>query len=239
MTAPVPPPATIEIAGHRGAAGLHPENTLPGFVAALDLGCPWIECDVQVSRDGVPMVIHDPTLERTTNGHGPVSAHTRAELAALDAGHGAGVPALEEVVALARGRARLLCEIKDPAAAAASVGVVRNGGMADATTFISFQWDALAEVRALLPGAAVAPLSHTGDPAILDAARDLCAVAVDVNYQILSFAFAAAVHEAGLRLYTYTPNTVRALTALAAMGVAIATTDRPDLLLPAHVEFSD
>jgi glycerophosphoryl diester phosphodiesterase len=232
-------PPRIEIAGHRGAAGLHPENTLPAFQAALDLGCPWVECDVHASRDGEAVVIHDATLERTTNATGPVNARTRAELAGLDAGHGAGVPALAEVAALARGRARLLCEIKDPAAVDPAVAALQSAGIAEATTFISFQWDALAAVRRVLPGAAVAPLAHTPDPAILDAARELGAVAVDVNYQVVSFAFAAAVHEAGLALYTYTPNTVRALAALAALGVDIATTDRPDLLLPAAAALPD
>lgn len=229
----------IQIAGHRGAAGLRPENTLPGFALALDLGCPWIECDVHASRDGEAVVIHDATLERTTDATGPVGARTRAELAAIDAGGGAGVPALEEVVALARGRARLLCEFKDPAAVAPAVAAVRAGGLADGTVFISFQWDTLAEARRLLPGAAVAPLSHTPDPAILAAAKELRAVAVDVNYQVISFAFVSMAREAGFPVYTYTPNTARALAALAAMGVALATTDRPDLLIPARPVFTD
>jgi glycerophosphoryl diester phosphodiesterase len=74
------------IIGHRGASGSAPENTRAGAIQARKLGCRWIEIDVQLSADSVPVVIHDHTLERTTNGHGPVAAANAAQLAALDAG---------------------------------------------------------------------------------------------------------------------------------------------------------
>src|SRR5919199_4154952 len=76
----------VSVVGHRGAMGHCPENTLASFARALELGADWIECDVHLSRDGVPVVIHDETLDRTTSGHGPVHAHTLAELKRLDAG---------------------------------------------------------------------------------------------------------------------------------------------------------
>jgi glycerophosphoryl diester phosphodiesterase len=73
--------------GHRGAAGLAPENTMPSFALAVALGAPYLELDVHGSRDGKVMVIHDSTLERTTNGTGAIAAHTCEELTALDAGY--------------------------------------------------------------------------------------------------------------------------------------------------------
>jgi len=73
--------------GHRGAAGLAPENTLPSFALGLALGADVLELDVHASRDGVIVVTHDPTLERTTNGQGAVRDHTSYDLQRLDAGH--------------------------------------------------------------------------------------------------------------------------------------------------------
>src|SRR5437016_11481927 len=76
----------IQIVGHRGAAGVAPENTLPSFEAAWAAGVGWVETDVHLTRDGVPILLHDATLDRTTTGHGPVSAVTWEDLRAVDAG---------------------------------------------------------------------------------------------------------------------------------------------------------
>jgi glycerophosphoryl diester phosphodiesterase len=222
----------LEIAGHRGAAGLRPENTLAGFRRALELGCPWVECDVHATRDGHVVVIHDATLERTTNGRGNVGDHTLAELRRLDAGGGEAIPTLEEVLTLVKGRARFLCELKDPNAVEAAVAAVAAHKMVDTTVFISFQWDALRKTHALLPGAAVAPLTLEPDPVIVDAAVDMGAVAVDLYFRVIHPGLVERIREAGLALYTFTPNTPRLLYAMAALGVDVVTTDRPDWLLP-------
>src|SRR5262249_58031131 len=75
-----------EVIAHRGASGTCPENTLPAFRRAVEVGAPMIELDVQLTRDGYPVVIHDRTLDRTTSGRGAVRRRTLAEIAALDAG---------------------------------------------------------------------------------------------------------------------------------------------------------
>ncbi len=81
------PGSTPRVFGHRGAAGLAPENTLPSFALGLALGADVLELDVHASRDGVIVVIHEPTLERTTNGIGPVRESTLDRLQQLDAGY--------------------------------------------------------------------------------------------------------------------------------------------------------
>ncbi len=88
------------VIGHRGAAAHAPENTRAGFRKARALGCRWVEFDVRLAANGGLAVIHDATLERTTNGQGRVADHTITELAALDPGDGAGVPSLAEVLEL-------------------------------------------------------------------------------------------------------------------------------------------
>lgn len=96
--------STIVNYAHRGASAVAPENTMPAFIEAQNQGADGIECDIQITRDGVPVVIHDESLARTTNGTGLVSQHTFAELQAYDAGAWfhpkyakTSIPALEEV----------------------------------------------------------------------------------------------------------------------------------------------
>jgi glycerophosphoryl diester phosphodiesterase len=101
------------VGGHRGNPAEQPENTLASFRSAIDVGVDMIECDVHLSSDGQLVVIHDHTLERTTNGSGLVRQHTLAELRELDAGGGERLPVLAEVCELARGAGVGLCvEIK-------------------------------------------------------------------------------------------------------------------------------
>jgi glycerophosphoryl diester phosphodiesterase len=97
---------------HRGASGRWPENTLLAFRQALDAGASWLELDVHLCADGHLVVIHDFTLQRTTDGRGKVMEHSLAELRELDAGMGEKVPLLEEVLDLAAGRAAVNIELK-------------------------------------------------------------------------------------------------------------------------------
>lgn len=107
------------VIGHRGASGYAPENTMVSFERALALRADAIELDVHPTRDGELVVIHDFTLDRTTSGSGPVAAHTLAEIQALDAGSwfdpafaDAQVPVLRDVLAWARGRTKVVIEVK-------------------------------------------------------------------------------------------------------------------------------
>lgn len=136
----------VSIAGHRGAPMEEPENTLRSFQRALDLGVAAVELDVQLTRDGRLAVIHDETLDRTTNGRGLVKDFTLAELQKLDAGHGERIPALEEVLELAKGRAQLLVEMKQPEAMEALLQFFRQHRAFGDAMVISFWHPA---VRAL------------------------------------------------------------------------------------------
>ena len=104
----------MKILGHRGAREEKPENTLMGFQYALDCGVDGIELDVHLSRDGIPMVIHDSTVDRTANGSGAVLSMSCEELQNLDAGEGQGIPTLEQAVDLIAPHAHLFIEIKAP-----------------------------------------------------------------------------------------------------------------------------
>ena len=110
-------PLALPVIAHRGASGEYPENTVLAFNQALRMGADALELDVRVSADNVPVVIHDPTVERTTNGSGLVKQKQLAELNELDAGCGEAVPTLNEVLELFP-ETPLIIEIKEAAAAA-------------------------------------------------------------------------------------------------------------------------
>lgn len=118
-----PGPGRFHIWAHRGYSAVAPENTLAAFRAAETAGADGIELDIQLSRDGIPVVLHDETVDRTTDGRGTASDFTLPELRELDAGFwfdpafaGEPLPSLEEVLAWAEGRLRLNLEIKAAAA---------------------------------------------------------------------------------------------------------------------------
>jgi glycerophosphoryl diester phosphodiesterase len=157
--------APVAIA-HRGGAKLRPENTLVAFAHALSVGVDAIECDVRLSRDGEPVVIHDETLDRTTNRAGLVSAFTAEELATIDAGHhfapaegfpfrarGVGVPRLAEVFALSAG-VPVIVEIKgeDVAAVGPVLEAIDTAGVAERVVVGGFSQAVLSAVRRRAPG---------------------------------------------------------------------------------------
>lgn len=113
----------MKIIGHRGYSAKYPENTLAAFQAAMDVGADMIEFDVLLSKDSVPVIIHDDTLNRTTNGKGKVVDFTLDQLKKLDAGKGEAIPTLEEVMILAQKKIFLHIEIKSEAVS----NQVKNG----------------------------------------------------------------------------------------------------------------
>jgi glycerophosphoryl diester phosphodiesterase len=146
----------ILVGGHRGNPAEHPENTLRSYRSALELGVDLIECDVHLSSDGALVVIHDHTLERTTDGQGLVRDRSLAELRELDAGDGERLPLLAEVVELARGRAGLVIELKQaplpyPGLEEAVVDELRRLRAVEECCVISFWHPSAQRVKQLEP----------------------------------------------------------------------------------------
>ena len=128
----------MHIMGHRGAAAYEPENTLRSIRTALAMGVAAVEVDVQLTRDGELAVIHDDTVDRTTNGTGAVRDFTLAELKKLDVGRGEAIPSLAEVVEEVAGKAHLVIEVKHPEAGPALINFFKPGtSLAGPTSFPS------------------------------------------------------------------------------------------------------
>lgn len=233
------------VVAHRGASSTHPENTLPAFEAALDLGAPLVELDVRLSADGHAVVIHDPDVGRTTDGRGLVHELTLAELRRLRAGdatHPAGVPTLAEVLELVSGRAGVAIEIKnlpgDPAyvpddepSVAAALAELDRVAFVGPVLVLSFNPRSIAAARAagtgvptgLLTTDAIAPddgltfAIEEGHAFLLPGSRGLLRSGLDV---------VARAHEAGVRLGTWTVDDPATFGRLLDAGLdAVATND--------------
>jgi glycerophosphoryl diester phosphodiesterase len=221
----------IYVVGHRGAAGLYPENTLMGFRLALALGVDYVECDVHLTRDGHLVVMHDATVNRTTNGWGAIRDLTLARIRRLDAGECEQVPTLDEVLAEVRGRGGLLCELKGIGVEEAAVAAVTAHELVEHVTFTSFSLDRLANVRALGGHFRLgAILPNAGEYEIARAA-ELGAMGIGVYYKNLCLRILDQAHKAGLEVRAWNPDTLPEQQAMIALGVDGISTNRPDILL--------
>lgn len=231
------PPRLI---GHRGAKALAPENTLASIRAARDAGASWVEIDAKLAGDGIPVLIHDVTLDRTTDRSGPVVALTSAELAAVDAGGGEGVPTLAQCLALCRRLGLGLdLEIKpDPdtgaetARAVLAVLVAEGWGAKDPLIITSFDRDALAVARDAAPDIPRGFLIDAWHPDWREAAVDLGVVAViPWTRQIDGPDQIAEIRDGGWVPMVFTVNDPERAKQLYAWGVAGIVTDDPPALL--------
>ena len=221
----------IEVVGHRGAAKLVPENTLPSFERAIALGCGATETDVRLSADGQLVICHDETVDRTTNGTGKVADLTLAQLRQLDAGDGAKMPTLAEVLECVRGRILLLCELKGEGTPGPAVAAVREAGITADVVFSSFVIDRLAEVRSLGDELRIAGIFSKPDFDILPRLVELKAEAADVQHMNLTPEFVQAAHQHGLTCRGWNPDTIEDIRATLALGVDSVSSNRPDLAM--------
>jgi len=228
------------VVGHRGASGHAPENTLASFALAAEMGADAVECDVHLSADGVPIVIHDDSLERTTSGRARVTARTRAVLKSPDAVRGQTIPTLAELLAWCRDRVPLSIEIKNGPIYHRGlpdrvVDLVREHGMVDRTSVISFDHFAIRRVKELEPRLAVGALLAArpiDGPAI---ARAAMADALLPHWGFATPDLVEAAHAAGLAVSVWTVNEEAALRTVVDAGVDAIATDYPDRILAALV----
>ena len=244
----------MQVIAHRGGAGLRPENTLTAFRHAADLGADILEMDLRTTADGAIVVIHDATVERTTDGVGAVAAMTLAGLKRLDAGYrwsvdggqsypyrslGVRVPTLAEVFEQLPA-ARMVLEMKQPfapASIAALCGLIRRAGRQNKVLVASFAGEALREFRRDCPEVATSMSSlearlfivlfglYTPSVPALQA-PDRLRDTVLVTPHLVDRA-----RKHNVKLHAWTVNDEERLRELVKMGVDGVMTDRPDLLL--------
>lgn len=211
--------------GHRGLMGVEPENTLRSFRRADREGVDVIELDLHLSKDGELVVMHDAAVDRTTDGSGPISDFTLAELRELDAGEGERIPVFEEVVDAVS--APLQAEIKDLAAARVLVEVLQRRALLERVTVISFYDDALREVRALLPDIPIVLVAGGSSETTPQRAPELGAGMVSLDLRRLHADLVARCRAAGLKVIAWTVNTPEDLAKVRELGLDGVVTDEP------------
>jgi len=223
---------------HRGASAHSPENTLLAFRYAFELGADGIECDVQLSADSAPVIIHDATVERTTTGTGQVAQLTLEELAQLDAGAGERIPLLQEVLDLCRSEGKLVnLEIKaDTLEQANQIGNVvgkalESGDYRDIALVSSFWLQAVTRLKNAHPQVRTATL-HSGFRwrflNLLTAARAAGADAIHPNIRLTSRALVESAHAAGLQVNVWTVDLPQTIARLTSWGVDGIITNHPE-----------
>jgi glycerophosphoryl diester phosphodiesterase len=207
--------------------GVEPENTLRSFVRAEREGLDVIELDLHLSKDGALVVMHDAEVDRTTDGSGSIVERTLAELRELDAGRGERIPVFEEVLDAVG--APLQAEIKDVAAARALAEVMRSRDLTGRIEVISFHDEALAAIRALLPGVRTALVASRYGAEVVDRARAVGARRLSLNIRRLTLELVERAHAAQLTVLGWTVNTHDHLRLARGLGLDGVVTDQPEI----------
>lgn len=236
------------VVAHRGASGHAPENTLAAFRRAVELGAGFIETDLQLTRDARLVALHDDTLDRTTNGHGPVIAATLQQLRKLDAGSwfrqdagspfaGERIPTLEEILDFSR-EADVVIYLEVKASRAwgvehALVGALREAGAAPRSVILSFDLRTLGALhrldQTLMAGYLFSqPQADAVEQAVSVGARQLAPRADLVTPELI-----ARARHADLQVVTWTVNEPAQMRTSIAAGVDGIMSDYPDRLVAA------
>ncbi len=221
--------------GHRGAAGYEPENTLRSFERAIALGVDMIEMDVHVCKSGDVIVIHDDTVDRTTDGEGKVSSFKLKHLKSLDAGLGERLPTLEEVLALARGRAKINIELKGKGtgkhvAHIVDMAVRKSGWRPEDILVSSFKKRELAALRRAHPTVRIGLLLRGRPWHFRRFAASVNAYSIHCQSRFVTRRFVERMHGMDFCVIPWTVNTSREIRRLRKCHVDGIISDLPDRL---------
>ncbi|MCP8967038.1 glycerophosphodiester phosphodiesterase [Ectobacillus ponti] len=232
----------VKIFGHRGAAGTYPENTMPSFRAAEQLGADGIELDVQLSKDGTVVVIHDETVNRTTNGRGRVNSYTYEELSRLDASHSfykktgfCSIPSLEEVLRWLQGTQLLInVELKNNklpyrGLEESVIHLLRKYELEPRAVLSSFHHASMVKCRELAPDIETAVLYKRGPHKPWEYAQKLGAGAIHPNYAYIADPVVELTLAHGIAVRPYTVNKEKYMRKLMRLQVTGIVTDYPEV----------
>lgn len=216
--------------GHRGAKGYEPENTIRSFMKALELGVNAIEFDVRMTKDGKIVVIHDATVDRTTNGKGPVSELTLEEIKKLSTEKGEKIPTLEEALDFLDRKVKILIEIKEVGLESKVLEIVRRKRLEDNVVIISFHEETLRSVREASDSIETG-LIYVRHKNPVEAALSLRANYLLPMYKFVHKNLIDKAHKNGLKVIVWTINTLEEAQEHAKKGVDGIASDKPDILM--------
>ena len=234
---------------HRGATAYSPENTIAAFDLAVDMKADYIEIDVQRSKDGELVLIHDTTVDRTTDGTGKVGDLTLEQLRSLDAGSWKGeqfagepIPTFEEILDLYRGKVGILIELKAPElypgieeqVAAALIERNLDKPQNEKIIIQSFNFESIKKMDQLLPQVPIGVLTSNRADTTLEALKEFSTYAdwFNPSYGIVTEELVNQVHSLGMQIGSWTVRSQEAADFLFEMGVDAIISDYPDYVDP-------
>lgn len=217
------------IIGHRGAPVLEPENTLLGIERAIEIGVDAVEIDVHLTGDDELVVIHDSTVDRTTNGTGPVNNYALEEIQKLDAGRGQTIPTLEEVVERVDGRVGLIIELKAPGTEKKVLELIRKHSLQETAYVISFWHKLVKAIKDQDPRIKTGVLL-VGCPVDCCIATGASADALVMNYGFIDREFVAVAHDEGLQVMIWNIDDPKLISPYEQMGVDGIGSNDPAIL---------
>jgi glycerophosphoryl diester phosphodiesterase len=219
--------------GHRGAAGYEPENTLRSFKKAMELRVDMIEFDVYVCKSGELVVIHDETVDRTTNGKGEVEQKTLAELKELDAGKGEKIPTIEEVLDLADKKIKINIELKGgntakPVSDVIEKYVEENGWSYEDFLVSSFNHGELKKFKELNPKIKTGLLVEEIPDGFINFAEKSDAYSVNIPIKLANENFVKSAQGRGLKVYIWAANEQDEIEKAKSLGADYICSNFPD-----------
>lgn len=216
--------------GHRGAAGHAPENTVAAIDRGIALGAEFVEFDLQRTRDGRIVLMHDKRIERTTNGRGRVADFEWEELRKFDAGEGQRIPLLEEALEAIQGRAGAILECIAPGLGEAIWHGTVEAGFSGPAIFASFLHREIRAIRELDPEAMTMALLEGVPIAQSQFAIDAGATHAGLALDSATATFVNALHDAQLQVFVYTADTTEQIDLAIQMGADGIISNFPDRL---------
>lgn len=221
------------VIGHRGACGHEPENTLLSFKKAVDIGVDMIEFDVQKAKSGQLVVMHDATVNRTTNGVGSVVEMTFAQLRKLDAGKGQKIPTLQEVLDLVNHKIRVDIEIKAAQAVHDVAEIIQDyidtkGWSRSGFLVSSFDISDLEKFHEHMPEIELMVLFSHAPKNWLEIMKDLPASMLATSYKNVSQELIDLAHSHDIKIIVYTVNDPKDIIRMIKLGVDGICSDYPD-----------
>jgi len=215
--------------GHRGAMGYAPENTLLSIRKAIELGVDWVEIDIYLVDEQL-VVIHDDTLERTTNGVGSIFDYSFDQLREFDAGQGEKIPLLQEVIDLTIDQVGLNIEIKGEGVVPLLIEVLSTLSSIQCERILisSFNMRELLQVKKLGEKFNMGVLTEGNLESSLQWGRRLCVYSIHCDVESISRAFVERVHRLGFKSYVYTVNDRKVINNIRLMGVDGVFSNYPD-----------
>lgn len=217
--------------GHRGAAGHAPENTLAAVRKGIAFGVDFVEIDIRRTADGRLVVLHDATVNRTTDGKGRIERLCLQDLEKLDAGDGERIPTLAEVLKVATGKTGLMVELKIRGAAQQTVELVREAGFKNPVIYASFLHDELIHVRKADPKAPLMVLFGSLSRASVVRAIKYGSSYVGLPHNKATGPLVNSFHRAGLLVFVYTANDPDDIQRVLSLGVDGVISNFPDRIV--------